>query len=107
MRTIIQERVETTDMFDPKTLHRVNDPISSKVAAVKVKEFKHSHEAKIKLLLRLYNGSTTKQLEKWSKGTSLEITHTQANKRIKMMPDVERGTQIKEDGCCPLFLVGD
>lgn len=107
MRQIFQEFDRQMSIFDEATkkLFRKSDPISSKKAAEKVKEIKPSHEAKIRHLLKLQNGSTTKQLETLSKGTALEITHTQANKRIKNMDDVERGAVITEDGCCPLFLV--
>jgi len=107
MRQIFQEFDEQISIFDEacKKLFKKSDPISSKKAAAKVKEIKPSHEAKIRHLLKLQNGSTTKQLETLSKGTSLEISHTQANKRIKMMDDIERGTEIMSDGCCPLFLV--
>jgi len=104
-RPIYAEYSGNGDMFDtaPKELYRTSNPISSKLAAVKVKSFKKGHEAKIRALLSQYNGSTAKELATLSEGTENAITYAQIGKRIKAMPDVTFG-ELKRCGCMELWL---
>jgi len=96
---------EQATIFDTQTksLYRASNPISSKLAAVKVKSFKKGHEEKIRALLRQYNGNTSKELEILSEGTENAINHVQIGKRIKAMPDVSFGS-YKRDGCMEIWL---
>jgi hypothetical protein len=104
-RPIFPDFSENGDMFktETKKLYRESNPISSKLAALKVKSFKKGHEDKIRDLLKQYNGSTPKELETLSKDTENEITFIQIGKRTGAMTDVKTGN-YKKDGCMELWL---
>ena len=104
MKSIYPDYGEQLTIFETIKLRRESDPISSKIAAVKVKSFKKGHEDKIRDLLKQYNGSTAKELETLSQGTENEISFVQIGKRTGAMLDVKTGN-YKADKCCELWLV--
>lgn len=89
------------NIFDVPRHHR-NDPPSSKLAGKNSVKFRLTHADRIRILLRAYPNSTSKQLEIYSNGT---LTHTQIDRRIHEMKDVTRCINIESDGCHALKLV--
>ncbi len=98
------EYSDNTNLFPPKELYHKNGQHSEKVAASKVKEFKHTHQTRIEELLRLYPDSTAKELERLSDRTYLSMTQMQISRRIKDMATISVNEMVSREGCHPMKL---
>lgn len=115
MRSIYQDRIEQEDIFGSlqvtqfkiHTLHRAENPISSKISANLVVKSgtANNHEQRILALLAEHPNSTVKELEWFCGGV---MTAVQIGKRIGAMierKDVVRDESVRRDGCHPISLV--
>jgi len=84
---------------DPKSLYHKGDPDSSIISANTIVKSggQLNQQQKLIALLMLYNNRTSKELEKLSFGTDLELTHHQIDRRAGEIEGVLRDRTIIRD----------